>query len=177
MSYPLDGHQHLILRKSNRVRRSHSEIVLKEETVGHHCANVGCIILDLYSPAYPRCELLAWALYHDAGEQFTGDMPAPAKWADEKLRDALRTVDYKWKEERGFNTTLTPQERAIAAFADIYDLTLFAQEEVEMGNQFCWDMRDRGYEATMDRMGTLDPPYYGRARTWMNVFERRMTRR
>jgi 5'-deoxynucleotidase YfbR-like HD superfamily hydrolase len=77
------------LREAFMVRRYHTTgHVSRDETVGHHTANVMAILFYLYDDGPPLL-LLKAALHHDATELATGDIPATAKWAHPGLAEAL----------------------------------------------------------------------------------------
>jgi len=61
----------------SEVKRFHTLTTLQTETVGHHSHGVACFTL-LLDPDASRQLLLA-ALFHDLAEQYTGDIPSPAK--------------------------------------------------------------------------------------------------
>lgn len=56
----------------------------------HFLAQVGNII---YGKRYDPDRLCAFALYHDAAETLTGDLPTPIKYYNEEMRDTYRQIE------------------------------------------------------------------------------------
>jgi 5'-deoxynucleotidase YfbR-like HD superfamily hydrolase len=121
------------IRKSNLVRRFHTCERIREETVGHHSANVAALVLYL-EPDAPR-ELLIAALMHDWPEQYTGDIPAPAKWGSPQLADALAQAEAVCWPQLGVTVPPLHNHHAhILKLADLLDLMLSCSEEMRRGN-------------------------------------------
>ncbi len=136
-------------RRGNEVKRFHTVKRLREETVGHHSANV-CGILLALDPDCSR-ELLVSALIHDMPEQYTGDVPAPAKWDNERLKTELaRAEDYWWVAESDMLAEtlvkIDGKELALLKLADMTDLVLSSIEEKRMGNAYSIPLINRGME-------------------------------
>lgn len=127
---------HKLLRRSNQVRRYHTEPVIRDETVGHHCANVCAILIDLYQPEMPSHALLYAGLTHDTGEYYTGDIPAPAKKENQRFASAYRSMEEGWlRRENVPKGCLTEDEYGALKFADSFDCVLkFMEEAWCMGN-------------------------------------------
>jgi 5'-deoxynucleotidase YfbR-like HD superfamily hydrolase len=127
------------IRDGMRVRRYHTVDMNVTETVGHHSANVAMLCQVLH----PTCrkELLLAALTHDLTEQFTGDIPATAKWDSPALGYALN--DLEERHDR-FPTDLTVFELSVLKQADMLDLCFKCAEEVRMGNGFAATILARG---------------------------------
>lgn len=123
------------LRNSFMVRRYHTVAhVHKEETVGHHTANVLGILFHLYDD-HPPLYLIRHVLHHDAMELATGDVPATSKWAFPDLAAALKKAEAEVAERQGLTIhILTPEEEAIVKFADVMDLCFKSVEELAAGN-------------------------------------------
>lgn len=116
-------------RKGNAVRRYHTLNILVEETVGHHSANVA-MLCDLLANHQPSANLLKAALYHDLAEQYTGDIPATAKWQWPMLKDCLEIIENSQLP----TIVLTELEQRILKQADMLDLCYKCDEELRMGN-------------------------------------------
>jgi 5'-deoxynucleotidase YfbR-like HD superfamily hydrolase len=101
-------------------------------------------IVTLLTPN-PSTSLLQAALLHDVGEQWTGDVPATAKWAHRELQIALLELeDWKQQEYDLVPLPLTAEEDRVLKQADMLDLCFKMIEELSMGNQQCVDILTRG---------------------------------
>jgi 5'-deoxynucleotidase YfbR-like HD superfamily hydrolase len=127
------------IRNGMRVRRFHTVDMHVTETVGHHSANVAMLCQVLH----PACskELLLAALTHDLTEQFTGDIPATAKWGSPALACALNDIE---EENDLYPSNLTSFEASILKQADMLDLCFKCAEEVRMGNSSAAVILGRG---------------------------------
>ena len=125
--------QTMDLRSANSVKRCHTFHTLVEETVGHHSANVAGLLILVYraEDQIPSSELLCAALFHDYAEQFTGDVPAPAKWASRDLKLSLQNLE----DTLGTPSwDLTVQEELELKWADSFDFWCKCLEELALGN-------------------------------------------
>ena len=131
-------------RNGNKVKRFHTVNSLVTETVGHHSANMAilCVILSEYKPS---AALLMAALTHDLAEQYTGDVPATAKWASADLAKALKDMEKKYSRD-WYAAPLTDYEKRVLKQADMLDLCFKSLEEVRMGNQEFSIILRRGIE-------------------------------
>jgi 5'-deoxynucleotidase YfbR-like HD superfamily hydrolase len=123
-----------ILRGFN-VKRYHTQPRIIEETVGLHTAGVLGIILHL-DPGASR-DLLVAAVFHDLGEGFVGDTPAPFKRRNPEVRTLLHRAEEDYAIACGFpQPELTPEEFKLLKLADIMQLILSSVQEMGMGNQY-----------------------------------------
>jgi len=125
------------LREGLRVKRFHTVDVLREETVGHHSANVCLILMYLYGEGHPRSQLLQAAILHDIAEQWTGDLPAMIKWKYPQLKELMKVVEaaeWELREEGSPTEKLTNGELLLLQLADSADCGLKCAYEVRMGN-------------------------------------------
>lgn len=139
-------------RDGNRVKRYHTVDALVGETVGHHSANMA-ILCVLLSEDKPSVALLMAALTHDMAEQFTGDIPATAKWESAELKQALAAMEARFDRFWFNSTPLTPRELRVLKQADMLDLCFKALEEINMGNNQFRPILHRG----LDYLRTNDP--------------------
>lgn len=128
------------VRNGNRVKRYHTIDLIVQETVGHHSSNVAMLCV-LLSRGRPRAELLIAALTHDLEEQFTGDIPATAKWYSPALCAALNDME---DAHALFHTDLMAEECRILKQADMLDLCFKCREEIKMGNEAMVTVLSRG---------------------------------
>jgi 5'-deoxynucleotidase YfbR-like HD superfamily hydrolase len=125
------------IRKAGGVRRCHTARMIFPESVGEHSWGVAAIITQIDpSKSY---ELLKAAIFHDAAECVTGDIPSTFK---ENLRaDAPGMADVleKWEEailkKHGIKFKLTKKEKLLLAWADLLHLYDTASYEYAAGNR------------------------------------------
>jgi 5'-deoxynucleotidase YfbR-like HD superfamily hydrolase len=119
----------------------------KYETVGEHTANVLSIVFALSGDANPSPELIGATLLHDTAEQWTGDVPATAKWEMPILKDNLDTLEEKMMSQNSLKTPqLTDEERLTLKWADMLDLCYTCLGELDMGNRTISEVFERGVE-------------------------------
>ena len=91
----------------------------------------------------PRAEVLAYALWHDCGEMFSGDLPFMVKNAVPGLADAMKLAEAYGLKQLGITLPeLNPLEKAQVKIADLLEMHEFGAMEVLMGNQFGAAVRD-----------------------------------
>jgi 5'-deoxynucleotidase YfbR-like HD superfamily hydrolase len=127
------------IRKGMNVQRFHTTNLIVGETVGHHSANVAMLCMQILPEC--RAELIAAALVHDLAEQYTGDVPAQAKWASAALKAALDGMEDEYQR---FSYDLTPRELRVLKQADMLDLCFKCLDELYMGNRTVLPMLHRG---------------------------------
>lgn len=133
-----------IARAANNVKRFHTVERIREETVGHHSANVGAILLYL-NPKVSRSALI-YVLMHDWPELDTGDIPAPTKWASELLENEILFMEEKfWRDRLGtYPPAMTMEELMLVKAADMLDLVMSSMEEMHRGNQYAEELVNNG---------------------------------
>ncbi len=120
------------IRIAGRVKRYHTTDTVRVQNVADHSWNVAQILLHVD----PNCnrELLIAALHHDIPEYFTGDVPAPAKWASPSLTTDLAMLENEVEVELDICTFLRANEKALLKFADSLECLMWCVEEMQMGN-------------------------------------------
>lgn len=70
------------------------------ENLQEHCLQtamiahmLACIDRKLYSGTLDPAKACLYALYHDASEIITGDMPTPIKYFDEQMRETYKRIE------------------------------------------------------------------------------------
>lgn len=152
----------LTLMQSNRVKRFHTVDLLVPETTGHHVANVCTILCWMCYPRYPSINVFRAAVLHDAPELLTGDVPAPAKWANHKLEDQLRVSEERFWDDiewMPYDYELSDKEKAVVKFADMADLCLKCIYEKQLGNRTIQEILFRGIDALDTRLPMI-PEFY-----------------
>ena len=123
------------------VTRYHTLKTHTRETVGHHSHGVAMLCF-LLTPTPSRSVLVA-ALFHDLAEQYTGDIPSPAK----RVLNISQTVnDYEHqilKNNGIIMPELTNEESRLLKLADIAHGALFCVKEMQMGNKSIRKVFDR----------------------------------
>ncbi|MCA1806482.1 MAG: HD domain-containing protein [Actinobacteria bacterium] len=97
----------------------------------------------------PNCSrgALIAALTHDWPEERTGDVPAPAKWADDMLKCSLENMEATWRGENNApRSYATVDERKLLKMCDMLDLVLSSVEEAKLGNKEALALANRGVE-------------------------------
>lgn len=139
-----------MIRNGNKVKRYHTVDTLVVETVGHHSANVAHLVMTLD----PDCSrnLIVAALNHDLTEQFTGDVPATAKWASARLTELLKSLEATYMGP--LEVELTEDERCVLKQADMLDLCLKCLEEYQLGNKQITPLIRRGLRFLRENLPT-----------------------
>jgi 5'-deoxynucleotidase YfbR-like HD superfamily hydrolase len=134
----------MYMREAFRIRRFHTIThVAMEETVGQHTANLINMLIFLYDELPPK--VLLRALYHDAPELITGDLPAPAKWLSKELSAAIDVMEARVQRDMElFNEPMSEFDEAMLKYADMMDLCFKAVEEISVGNQLFFPLLMRG---------------------------------
>ena len=133
----------------SEVNRYHTMFTLQKETVGHHSHGVACLVLAL-DPEASR-ELLIAALYHDLAEQYTGDIPSPAK-RDYGIGDQVSELEERLVKAAGLHwPNLTEAEQRVLKLADLAHGALFCVREMSLGNERMNEVYERfmGYAVKM----------------------------
>ncbi len=111
---------------AGRVRRFHTVPSHPHQTVAEHSWGAVMILLYIYPGATASC--VRYMLAHDLGERTTGDIPAHAKWANERFKAALEEVEDAELKRLGFDDSAIPlAEKAAMKCADLLDLLLFCR--------------------------------------------------
>jgi hypothetical protein len=123
------------IREAFMLRRYHTVgYITKEDTVGHHMANVIGILFYLFDDA-PPLYLVKAALHHDVPELATGDIPATTKWQFPEISKVLESIESGVRDRQGlFNEPLEPLHAALLKYADMMDLCFKGVEELAQGN-------------------------------------------
>lgn len=131
----------------------------REENLSEHCLEVGilthalCLIGNKKLNKKLSVDMAVLrALYHDAAEILTGDMPTPVKYRREELKTAYKKVEKEAEErllstlpdylEEEYRKVFFPEEEENAAYenklikaADKLSALIKCEEELRSGNQ------------------------------------------
>ena len=151
----------LYLREAFQIKRYHTvSHTAMQDTVGHHTANVIGLLYFLFDDA-PPLGVVSNALYHDALELLTGDIPATAKWSDTQFNEALTKFEERLAKKVGIPLAkMSEQESNLLRLADIMDCCLKSVDEIMAGNQMYFPILANGVNVA----GTLVRSLKGHAR-------------
>ena len=171
MLYPFNA---LLARMKYITRWSLMHSTRAESLSEHTCdtallAHTLCLIARRYTgtPCRPKTVAVA-ALYHDAPEIITGDMPTPVKYRSEVLRDAYKAIEREsaaamasmlppeLEEEVTPYITgdlLTAPERKLLKAADRLSALIKCMEEAPSGTHECAAALAQQKKARADRAG------------------------
>lgn len=131
----------------------------REENLSEHCLEVGILTHALCLIGNKKLNkklsvdrAVLRALYHDAAEILTGDMPTPVKYRKEELKTAYKKVEKEAEErllstlpdylEEEYRKVFFPEEEENAAYenklikaADKLSALIKCEEELRSGNQ------------------------------------------
>lgn len=133
------------LLQFGQTTRYHTELLTRSQDVAQHSFNVAWLCTELSDWA-PSAGLLMAALAHDAGERWTGDIPAPTKRGMPGMRAHMDELELQKLREQGitFKYELTPAEQAILSLADALEGALFCLRELRLGNTIVIDPAEGG---------------------------------
>lgn len=133
------------IRAGNAVTRWHTRRMHRYETVGEHTVNVLAIVYALAGTPSP--DLIGATLLHDTAEQWTGDVPATAKWEMPTLKENLDALEEKMMHQNMLSVPdITEDEKIVLKWADMLDLCYTCLDELNMGNRSISEVFDRGIE-------------------------------
>lgn len=126
---------------SGKVRRYHAWPTLQTQTVADHSWRVATLLIEVFG--LTRAEVLVYALYHDCGEMFSGDLPYTVKTVVPGLADAMKTAEAYGLKHLGIKLPeLSLLEKAQVKICDLLEMYEFGKMEVLLGNQFGEAVRD-----------------------------------
>lgn len=169
MLYPFNA---LLARMKYITRWSLMNSTRAESLSEHTCdtallAHTLCLIARRYTgtPCRPKTVAVA-ALYHDAPEIITGDLPTPVKYHNQTLKDAYKAVEAQAAQRlleglpedlaEAFAPCFEPEGeyRLLVKAADKISALIKCVEERKMGNR---DF-DTAYQSTLDALVEMEVP-------------------
>lgn len=120
-------------RDAASVVRCHTWIVNHRQNVGEHSHNVLSLYLILHPS--PEVETIRAIQFHDYGERFLGDLPAPAKWGFPFLGEIYEESERAILREKGFLVDVSTEEQTWVKACDAVEFMLYAETEMQMGNR------------------------------------------
>lgn len=147
--------QILAMLDAGHVTRFHTRRVLRPQSVAAHSANVALLAMAFFGGVErTRAEALAYALTHDLEERWTGDVPAPVKWASAELDATLEGLGAKWLyQHTGLaRPVLSPEEHFVLKLADAVDGAVYCYFELQQGSRVLLPTLER-YLSHFRRLG------------------------
>jgi hypothetical protein len=148
------------VRRAGQVKRYHSELVIKEQTVGEHTFNVVWLAY-LLTDQCPSVGLLMGCMAHDAAEHSTGDIPSPTK----RLLDIRDLVDHlEAKLMSGAGLRLPPMDTYdlfILKLADAMDGLLYVLRERSLGNRTLGAVWHNYWNYCLEVLATYHADFHG----------------
>lgn len=120
-----------LMRSAARVTRVHTMPTIHTQSNGEHTFGVMAVLLTICKPS---AQLMQAALYHDAAEAITGDVPSITKLHHPDIKEALVEAEVSIEKEFEIGIPLTIEEHGLLKYCDMMELALFATEETDMGN-------------------------------------------
>lgn len=121
------------LREAGAVKRCHTIPIHGHYDVAQHCWNAVTLLFCLHPDPSPA--LIKAVLYHDAGERYVGDLPAPAKWFSPDLSLLHGRLEDMILERLGLNIDLLPEDWRWLKSLDLLEFYLFCLDQKAFGNQ------------------------------------------
>ena len=124
----------LAAREGGNVLRCHTVPHHGQYSVGKHSYDALSLLLLLHPN--PSMNLVKATLWHDCAERFVGDMPAPAKWLNQRLGEEYELAEREAQKASGLELPeLTEDEQNWLTAVDRVELLLWAEEQAALGNR------------------------------------------
>lgn len=123
----------LATREGGATERCHGTPHHGSYSVGLHSYNAVSLLLRLHPG--PSIELVKALMWHDVVERWTGDVPAPAKWAHEGLRNALTELEETLERHWDIKQPLTKTEGLWLHWCDLMEFYMWTEEQLALGNR------------------------------------------
>lgn len=143
-----------LIHSFSSVRRYSTKTLIKDENIAEHSAHVGVICLFIYDlldesdkSIIDINKLLAFSIFHDLDEIFTGDILNPVKYFHKDIKDNIDKYSDMCIEECRNRTGLTSilnytdksnlnlHEQSILKMADVLSVFVKFRIENSLGNQ------------------------------------------
>lgn len=116
---------------------------IRGQSVADHSWGVASVILELW-PNTRSLSLIQAALYHDVAEGVLGDTPFTAKQKYPAIKTVLDICEMQ--EEEDYMPSLGTVETYRLKIADMLELMLWCEEEVNLGNKAARKWFNNGYD-------------------------------
>ena len=146
----------LAAREAGQVQRCHVVPYHGTYNDGIHSYNALSMLLILHpNPSVNLCRAILW---HDNGERWVGDMPAPAKWYNEELGEVYAAAEARalkvWGMDEGFKE-LTDEDINWIHAVDRLELWIWCHDQEALGNQHVMHFKphlEKYFQRTWDTM-------------------------
>lgn len=147
-------------REAGTVRRCHIVPHHGQYNIAQH--SYGAVSLLLLLHPEPSLNLIKAVQWHDVGERWLGDMPAPAKWSNPELGAVYEAAEERVLKTLGLLPDLTEEEVNWLKAVDTLELLLWCREEAALGNATVAPMLRACVDVTEKRAqdGTLPNPVW-----------------
>jgi len=119
--------------RSGEIRRYHATPGVPTQSLSTHQWGVAMLLQKFYP--HESKEVLLYALTHDVAESATGDMPAPVKRANPRLKTILEVMEERVEEELGIASSLTLEQYQKVKVCDIIESMWYCYLLIRRGNQ------------------------------------------
>lgn len=123
----------LKLYDAGAVKRWHTKITIKEQDNAAHSWGVAMIVAQIAPGDY---DLLINALTHDLHESVSGDAPYPFKRDNPEVKRAFDRQAWDFDSDHCVPLLLKDEQVHILKWADMFELLLWVNREIKLGNQF-----------------------------------------
>ena len=114
------------------LKRHHRDITLQTEHLAVHHWIVAMLTIRL-EPKISRAAII-YALTHDIGEHYTGDMPSPVKRSNKLVEAELELLESQHNPYYFIKDAISDGERELVHLCDILAYILFCLQEIDLGN-------------------------------------------
>lgn len=121
------------LREAGHLSRGHNLRYLGSYDVAQHSWQAVMLLYCLHPNPSPN--LVKAVLFHDVGERYVGDLPAPAKWASTELTELHGNLELQAMKSLGVEVELTDEEVSWAKAVDCLELLLWSEDQLALGNR------------------------------------------
>jgi len=124
----------LLAIEGGRVKRCHCFPTNSDPTIGLHIFNALSLLLILCPD--PSINMIKALQFHDMGERFLGDLPAPAKFNCPVLKEIYEGEEKSILMKYGMLPILDDRERNWIHAVDMLEFFIFINYELNLGNNY-----------------------------------------
>lgn len=137
------------MRLAGQLIRYHTWPMHRRPSVGEHSWQLTRLVHTFW-PDTPR-HVLLYILYHDVGENGTGDIPYPVKKNNPDLKYIMENLEAESRKEQGApEIILSDKEKAVVKYAELHDMWEDAAQERMMGNKLAELVEVRCMDAILE---------------------------